>query len=192
MLLLRILVLLFVFHLSSVCSFSFRFCPYCRYQLQGEPAQAVVELLPGGGDANITGSLFLEQGAFGVLIKGEILGLSPGKHGFHVHMTGDTGNNCKAAGGHFNPDMEEHSGPRSFYRHAGDLGNILTVQGSPVTFVSLVDSGITLGDGGERDIAGRAVVVHAGEDDLGRGRGDLVRLRLVHPILRDSDVANSS
>ena len=41
---------------------------------------------------------------------------------------------------------------------AGLLGNILTLQGSPLTFVSGVDSVVTLGDGGERDIAGRTVV----------------------------------
>ena len=28
---------------------------------------------------------------------------------------------------------------------------------------------ISLGDGKDTDIAGRAIVVHAGEDDLGRG-----------------------
>ena len=32
-----------------------------------------------------------------------LTGLSPGKHGFHVHANGDLGDNCKAAGGHFNP-----------------------------------------------------------------------------------------
>ena len=128
------------------------------------------------GTENVKGALLLKQGPYGVLMKGKILGLSPGKHGFHVHMTGDTGDNCRAAGGHFNPDQQDHSSPRSLYRHAGDLGNILTLQGSPLTFVSLVDSGVTLGDGGERDIAGRAVVVHAGEDDLGLGTGDKVSL----------------
>ena len=32
-------------------------------------------------------------------------GLSPGSHGFHVHEKGDLGNNCVAAGGHYNPFM---------------------------------------------------------------------------------------
>ena len=36
----------------------------------------------------------------------------------------------------------------------------------------MVDKIITLGDGGDRDIAGKGIVVHAGEDDLGRGVGD--------------------
>ena len=60
----------------------------------------------------------------------------------------------------------------SFSRHAGDLGNIFTHGYAPVTYVSLFDKIITLGDGGMRDIAGRAIVVHAGEDDLGRGMGE--------------------
>merc|ERR1712062_753216 len=95
-------VLLLVILLSSASSFSLRLCPYCRAEVEGraEPSRAVVELLPASGDLNITGSLVLEQGPFGVFFRGEIEGLSPGKHGFHVHQTGDTGNNCKAAGGH--------------------------------------------------------------------------------------------
>ena len=64
--------------------------------------------------------------------------------------------------------------------HAGDLGNIATpILGD--TNIDLVDTLLTLGDGGERwvltfycsdrvfsrDIAGRAIVIHAGSDDLG-------------------------
>ena len=35
----------------------------------------------------------------------KLSGLSPGSHGFHVHENGDLGNNCVAAGGHYNPFM---------------------------------------------------------------------------------------
>ena len=66
-------------------------------------AVLVVDLVP--GSANVTGSLELRRYGQGVILLGKVVGLAPGLHGFHVHMTGDTGNTCKAAGGHFNPDM---------------------------------------------------------------------------------------
>ena len=39
------------------------------------------------------------------VLQGEVAGLTPGKHGFHVHVVGDTGESCQATLGHFNPDM---------------------------------------------------------------------------------------
>eukprot|EP00090_Calanus_glacialis_P022818 TRINITY_DN35141_c0_g1_i1.p1 TRINITY_DN35141_c0_g1~~TRINITY_DN35141_c0_g1_i1.p1 ORF type:complete len:183 (-),score=39.50 TRINITY_DN35141_c0_g1_i1:86-634(-) len=133
--------------------------------------RAFVELVP-GGDSAVRGTITLIQGPGHVRIIGRIFGLKPGPHGFHVHMNGDTGDSCKAAGGHFNPDMNEHSAPTSGLRHAGDLGNIMTPANSHITGFELIDEVITLGDGGVRDIANRAIVVHAGEDDLGQGIGE--------------------
>jgi len=141
---------------------------YYRYEIQ-DLKQAVVDLVP--GSSNVTGKLYLKSRGNYVSIIGRIYGLSPGLHGFHIHMNGDLDDSCKAAGGHFNPDMNPHSSPDSFERHAGDLGNIYTPY-SPLTLVYKEDSVITLGDGGPRDVAGRGVVVHAGEDDLGQGKGD--------------------
>merc|ERR1719318_2294418 len=68
----------------------------------------------------------------------------------------------------------EHSGPDSDWehRHAGDLGNIIAdVYGD--AYVDIQDMVITLGDGGSRDVNTRTIVVHADEDDLGLGTGDL-------------------
>ena len=38
------------------------------------------------------------------MIRGEVTGLDPGQHGFHVHEAGDVGGNCSAAGNHFSPN----------------------------------------------------------------------------------------
>ena len=48
----------------------------------------------------------------------------------------------------------------------------MTPSNSHITGFELIDEVITLGDGGVRDIANRAIVVHAGEDDLGEGVGE--------------------
>ena len=74
-----------------------------------EPAssQSQVILTPASdtGKDPVTGSLYLKQVRNKVYISGTILGLEPGYHGFHVHEIGDLGNNCKNAGGHFNPKL---------------------------------------------------------------------------------------
>ena len=68
-------------------------------------SKAKVKLIPANETGNdpVYGSLTLVETSQGVYIRGKILGLEKGLHGFHVHAVGDTGNNCKAAGGHFNP-----------------------------------------------------------------------------------------
>jgi len=95
-----------------------------------------------------------------------ITGLSPGKHGFHVHQNGDLGNNCIDAGGHYNPYNKTHGPPYLFDRHVGALGNILAdSEGRAVTW-KMDKLAILIG---ENNIMGRAIVIHQGEDDLGLG-----------------------
>ena len=51
-------------------------------------------------------------------------------------------------------------------RHVGDLGNIMA-DATDTSFVDISDSVISLN--GPLSILGRSIVIHAGEDDLGRG-----------------------
>jgi superoxide dismutase, Cu-Zn family len=62
-----------------------------------------------------------------------------------------------------------HGGPMDKVRHVGDLGNVRADADGKVT-IKLVDSFLSLS--GENNILGRAVVIHEGEDDLGKGKGD--------------------
>ena len=135
---------------------------------------AHVKLIPSGEEfSNVSGTVTLIQVKDHVRLFGQIEGLTPGYHGFHVHQVGDTSDGCKAAGGHFNPDGNDHAAPTSDLRHAGDLGNILTPDDGSCTNFEIADSLITLGDDGPTDVAGRAIVVHLRADDLGLGTGDL-------------------
>ncbi|KAE9455996.1 hypothetical protein C3L33_12116, partial [Rhododendron williamsianum] len=69
-------------------------------------------------------------------------------------------------GPHFNPLKKNHGAPSDKERHAGDLGNIVAGPNG-VAEISIEDALIPLT--GHHSILGRAVVVHADPDDLGRG-----------------------
>jgi superoxide dismutase, Cu-Zn family len=87
-----------------------------------------------------------------------------GPHGFHLHQTGDcSAPDFTSAGGHFNPTGVDHGAPDAEVHHAGDFGNIEIgddFKGS----LELTSSMLSFD--GDNSIVGRAVILHAGEDDL--------------------------
>jgi len=127
--------------------------------------------LAAGSSSSVTGTITFTQETAGqpTQICGEVKGLAPGNHGFHIHEFGDYTNGCMSAGGHFNPAGKKHGGPTSDERHAGDLGNI-TVGEDGVAHVEITDSQVPLI--GENSIIGRSLVVHEKEDDLGKGNNE--------------------
>ncbi|KAJ5854319.1 hypothetical protein N7534_006862 [Penicillium rubens] len=114
---------------------------------------------------SIQGTLILEERDDGLNIEDRLTGVPFGKHGIHVHENGSTGNECLDAGGHYNPTNVSHGGPNDAERHIGDWGNF-DVAGDPhlYTFTDHVAK-LT----GPYGIVGRSIVIHADEDDLGRG-----------------------
>ncbi|MFP4071997.1 MAG: superoxide dismutase family protein, partial [Desulfovibrionales bacterium] len=91
-------------------------------------------------------------------------GLTPGKHGFHIHEYGDcSASDATSAGGHYNPTDMPHAGPDAAKRHVGDLGNV-TADDSGRVSENFLDPVISLN--GPHSLVGLSVVVHEGADDF--------------------------
>ncbi|XP_037075331.1 hemocytin-like [Pollicipes pollicipes] len=129
----------------------------------------VVDLVAGASD-QVTGRItFVQKSADSPLtITGEISGLSAGAHGFHIHEHGRTTDQCRDAGGHFNPAGVDHGSRTSATRHVGDLGNIVA-DSSGLALVDITIPAQKTSLFGKQSVIGLALVVHAGQDDLGRG-----------------------
>ncbi len=116
------------------------------------------------GSSNVHGWVKFTQKGRKVEITGEVTGLTPGKHGFHVHEFGDcSSKDGSSAGGHFNPEGKDHGSPHSKDRHVGDLGNI-TADKDGTAKIMISDSVVSLH--GPHSILGRSIIVHAKEDNL--------------------------
>ena len=127
-------------------------------------AKKAIAVLHGLGESHVRGTVVFMQKDGYIEVSGEITGLTPGEHAFHVHEFGD----CSApdgmsAGPHFNPAMKPHGGPHDENRHVGDLGNLTADENGKAT-VKLEDKLIQLH--GPHSIIGRSLIVHAKPDDL--------------------------
>jgi Cu-Zn family superoxide dismutase len=132
---------------------------------------AVAEIAPAAAAATQpswgkpAGAITFTQDDGKVRITGEITGLPPGKHAIHIHEKGDmSAPDLMSTGAHYNPDKHLHGGPTTSPVHAGDLGN-LTADSSGKATMDLTVDNITVG-GAKNDILGKAVIIHAKEDDF--------------------------
>jgi Cu-Zn family superoxide dismutase len=106
---------------------------------------------------------FTEEGSK-VKVVAHVEGLTPGKHGFHIHEFGDcSAKDGASAGGHFNPTGAPHAAPDAPQHHAGDLGNI-DANAEGVAHLEISDPMMKLI--GPNSVVGRGVIVHAKDDDL--------------------------
>ncbi len=101
-----------------------------------------------------------------VLIEGQLKGVPPGKHGFHIHEFADLRRGCDGCCSHYNPYGAPHGGLDDANSHAGDLGNVTANRRGEVT-IFIETSKFRV-----QDILGRSIILHADEDDLGKGGYD--------------------
>jgi len=123
------------------------------------------------GENHVTGTIHFAREGSGIHITGEVHGLTPGDHGFHVHEFGDLtdAKTGKSTGGHYNPTHQPHGRPSDVKRHVGDLGNI-TADKDGVARIDMTDHVIQLH--GPYSIIGRGIIIHADSDKFTQPTGD--------------------
>jgi Cu-Zn family superoxide dismutase len=128
-----------------------------------EVTKAVAVVNPTEGN-NVRGVVTFTQSGANVKVVAHLEGLTPGKHGFHIHEFGDcSSKDGSSAGGHFNPASTPHGAPEAAQRHAGDMGNIEADQRG-VAHLEYNDPVMKLN--GHGAIIGHGMIVHANPDDL--------------------------
>ena len=138
------------------------FCALACFAQAQEVMKATVRL-GSSSNSKVTGTVTFTKVGDEVQVVANILNLTPGKHGFHIHEKGDcSAPDASSAGAHFNPTMKHHGGPMTADHHSGDLGNIE----ADASGKAHLDWKGKLSLAGPDSIIGKSVVVHEKEDDL--------------------------
>jgi superoxide dismutase, Cu-Zn family len=139
---------------------------------KAEPRTLEVTIEPKSG-SKLAGKATLSEVDGGVKVVLSVEGVTPGgDHGAHVHEKGD----CSAAdgasaGGHFNPQGNEHALPAVAKRHLGDLGNLkIGKDGKGSLEITIPGANLKAGD--PNSFAGKSIIVHAKKDDGGQPTGN--------------------
>jgi len=113
---------------------------------------------------NEVGKATLTAVPSGVLITLDLTAVLAGDHAFHIHAIGTCEPpDFKSAGGHFNPEEDQHGLLNPAGPHAGDMPNIHVPDIGTLT-VEVLNPMVSLKDG-LLDDDGSALVIHAGTDD---------------------------
>jgi len=156
---------------------------------QKNPVTKAVAVLRSNPEFKISGTItFIQEGA-DVRIIFDAEGLTPGKHGIHIHEFGDiAAADFSSAGSHFNPYNKAHGSPLDKERHLGDLGNI-EADKSGRAKGSFLDTRISLT--GTNAIIGRSVIIKEKADDFttqpGGGAGKRIAAGIIGISLMPGD-----
>lgn len=116
----------------------------------------------------VVGEVVFDQKKGGISLEAIFTRLPNGLHGFHIHKAGDLrGEGCKGACDHWHRGSPaEHGGPPGHKgpRHTGDLGNLEMKEGHGELRKTYFLKGVHV-----EELYGRSLIVHADEDDYGRG-----------------------
>lgn len=119
-------------------------------------------------DSGVEGEVSFTEEEGQVTMEASFTGLTPGEHAIHIHEKAD----CSAAdgtstGGHWNPTNEPHGqwGAAEGF-HKGDIGNFEADADGNGSITFTTDQWCLGCDDANKNLIGKAVIVHAGVDDF--------------------------
>jgi len=118
-------------------------------------------------DSDVSGEVTFTETNGEVRMTAELSGLSEGDHAIHIHQTADcSADDGTSAGGHWNPTNQPHGkwGASEGY-HKGDIGNFTADADGNATVDFSTEEWCIGCDDENKNIIGKAVIVHQGQDD---------------------------
>lgn len=119
-------------------------------------------------DSKLSGNVVFTEENGEVTMVAVIDGLSEGMHAIHLHESADcSAKDGSSAGGHWNPTFEKHGkwGDPEGY-HKGDIGNFKVDANGNGTITMTTNEWCIGCDDQNKNIVGKAVVIHDGVDDF--------------------------
>lgn len=118
--------------------------------------------------SSVTGTVNFSQEDNIVTMVAMINGLSEGTHAIHIHEKADcSSDDGKSAGGHWNPTNQPHGkwGSSEGF-HKGDIGNLNANANGIATLTMTTEEWCIGCDDPNKNILGKAIIVHEGTDDF--------------------------
>tara|TARA_R110000737_G_scaffold163113_1_gene190769 strand:- start:152 stop:742 length:591 start_codon:yes stop_codon:yes gene_type:complete len=136
--------------------------------MEEENVEAIKFMMEPKSDSNVKGEVSFTEEDGEVKMMAMLSGLSEGEHAIHIHQTADCSSaDGKSTGGHWNPTNEPHGkwGAEEGY-HKGDIGNFTADAEGNATVEFSTDQWCIGCDDENKNIVGKAVIVHQGVDDF--------------------------
>lgn len=123
-------------------------------------AQTSATVYTTGENKQLIGQVDFIETPYGLLVSPNLVGLSAGLHGFHLHQHPDCNADGMGAGGHYDPaNTNKHLGPYNGDGHLGDLP-VLYVSDEGKANVPTLAPRLKLSD-----LKGLSVMIHANGDN---------------------------
>lgn len=119
-------------------------------------------------ESQANGMVIITEQMGSVTLEAHINGLSAGNHAIHIHQKADcSSTDGKSTGGHWNPTFEPHGewGAEAGF-HRGDIGNFKADETGHGMIKFTTDLWCLGCEDENKNIIGKAIIVHQGEDDL--------------------------